>query len=98
MEVNVNQKPAYRHRLVHGYRPGQGVRVLTRAGDSGPAAKAEVFHLVLDIGVKCDVDDEGDEGDEGGNERDEGCEEGNGDVLRQREQQRDERDSRRCTT
>ena len=74
MEVNVNQKPAYRHRLVHGYRPGQGVRVLTRAGDSGPAAKAEVFHLVLDIGVKCDVDDEGDEGDEGGNERDEGCE------------------------
>ena len=25
MEVNVNQKPAYRHRLVHGYGPGQGV-------------------------------------------------------------------------
>ena len=44
------------------------MRALTRAGDSGAATKAEVFHLVLDIGVECDVDDECDEGDEGGGE------------------------------
>ena len=83
---------------MHGFRRNEGVCVLTRAGDSGAATKSEVFHLVLNIGVESDVDDECDEGEEGGDERDEGCEEGDGDVLRQREQQRDKRDSRRCIT
>ena len=38
--------------------------VLTRAGDSGTATKAEVFHLILYIGVEYDIDDECDEGDD----------------------------------
>jgi len=60
----------------------------------GRFAEAEVAHLVLDICVKGNVDDERQEHEEGGEERRQRRDERHGNVLREAQQEGDERDTR----
>jgi len=58
-------------------------------------SETEVAHLILEVYVEGDVDRKRDESEDSREERYEGCNKGESDVLREREQQRNEGDSAR---
>jgi len=59
------------------------------------ASETEVAHRILEVCVKGNIDSKRDESDSSSKKRYERGNEGHGDVLREREQQRDEGDSTR---
>ena len=80
-DTNVNQNPTKKSRRLatKGYRGYQG---LTWSSEC-VGTSVELCHLVFDICVKCDIDQECDESDDSSQKRDDRCNEGDGDVRAQ---------------